>query len=270
MFVIYNFDTIRQEDFAPDPLNRSFMYGDSIFETMILKNGKIKYLDDHLERLFHGLKVLDIMLPARFTGTFLNESAAALAQLNDHTSYARIKLQVWRKSGGLIIPAEQEGVFVITASNLTPPDSIKEAVAFFDGVRLSYTPYSAYKTGNMLPYILAGIQLKKTGKDDLILFNNHDAVTECVYSNIFWVKDHTVYTPTIDCGCIAGIMRKQIIRFLKEKNIPVYEGKFGRAELLSADLAFTSNVSGIAVIANIGNKKMQLSNALVEEIKNHV
>ncbi len=53
--------------------NRSFQYGDGIFETMLAENGKIKFLDDHLGRLTNGLSILNIEKPIVLTGQFLNE-----------------------------------------------------------------------------------------------------------------------------------------------------------------------------------------------------
>lgn len=268
MLVEYNFNKIGEEEFRINHLNRSFMYGDSIFETIIMKDGKVRFLEDHMERLKHGLNVLDISLPGLFTQSYLDNAIRELAAANQTGSHARIKLQVWRKSGGLIIASSAEGEFLLTVNELPPaPESEKDKVLFYDEVRLSFSPYSSNKTGNMLPYILAGRHLKRSGANDLILFNHGGHVTECVYTNIFWINGGVVYTPAISCGCIAGIMRKQVIGFLLRSNVVVKEGSFTREELLEAEAAFTCNVAGISAIRAIENKALQTGHALIGKIK---
>ncbi len=269
MLVYYNFDKLKQEDFHIDQHNRSFMYGDSVFETIVLKNGEIRFLEDHFQRLRHGLDVLGIKLPKKFSIEVWKAFILELAKDNQVETNARIKLQVWRKSGGLIMPAEEDGLFLLTVSPpVSSPKLEKEYVRVFDGVRLSYTPFSGNKTGNMLPYILAGKYLKQSGMDDLVLLNHENYVTECVYSNLFWIIGDKVFTPSIACGCIAGIMRKQIIRWLGDNHIALEEGKFPVEHLARADACFTSNVSGISVINNLEGKKMNSHHHVVENLKN--
>jgi branched-subunit amino acid aminotransferase/4-amino-4-deoxychorismate lyase len=268
MFVNYNFQSIKQEDFHLNHLNRSFMYGDSVFETILIRDSQIRFLSDHIQRLKKGLDILGIHPVEELSVALLENHIMALAKANQLETNARVKIQVWRKSGGLLIPEKEEGDMLITVN---PPGksqpSVKEKVIIYDGIRLSYTPFSGNKTGNMLPYILAGKYLKHSGMDDLVLLNHELFVTECVYTNLFWIKDNTVFTPSLNCGCIAGIMRKQIIAWFAQNNISFEEGQFLKVELLNADAVFTSNVSGISAVKNLEGKNMDISHRIITELQ---
>jgi len=71
---------------------------------------------------------------------------------------------------------------------------------------------SAFKTLNALPYVLAGNYRKQLGVDEVILLDTHGHLAECVASNLFWLKDGMLYTPSLNTGCIGGIIRQQFFR----------------------------------------------------------
>ena len=62
-----------------------------------------------------------------------------------------------------------------------------------------------------LPYVMAGIEKQNRGLDDLIILSTKDHVSECIASNIFWLRKGTIYTPSLRSGCIEGIRRAQLI-----------------------------------------------------------
>jgi branched-subunit amino acid aminotransferase/4-amino-4-deoxychorismate lyase len=113
MKCIYNFQ-LAEETMVSLPLqNRAFQYGDGLFETMRFQEGRILFLEDHLQRLSTGLEVLQMKLPADFTMHYVAEAIAQLVEVNQ-LSKARIRLQVWRKSGGLYTPSQKEAEFYIS------------------------------------------------------------------------------------------------------------------------------------------------------------
>ena len=79
-------------------------------------------------------------------------------------------------------------------------------------------------------------------------------MTECATSNIFFVKDKIVYTPSIDCGILNGIMRDKIISLLDNIKINVVESKITLKEALIFDEAFlTNSLMGIMAIKSLGD-----------------
>ncbi len=258
MKAIFNFTAVEtdQPDWFPGGWpNRAFQYGDGLFETMILQNGGIRFLADHFQRLTLGMQALDMILPAGFTAGYLQNSILQLAQTGGLGGNARLRLQVWRKPGGLYTPDSREASFLLTAQPLTPPTvSVKEKVVFYEDVRLVHSAISGFKTTSALPYVMAGIARKKAAADDAILLDVHGHVAECVASNLFWLKDGALFTPGLESGCVAGIMRKNSIFQMRQTSVPVHEGLFTKAGLLAADAVFCCNVAGIQSIKTIDGK----------------
>src|ERR1700743_2434155 len=83
------------------PENRGLRYGDGLFETIKMTNGKLLFEDDHFARLWKGLTILQFDLPKHFSPENLQEQIVALAKKNEHTTSARIRLNVFRGDGGL-------------------------------------------------------------------------------------------------------------------------------------------------------------------------
>jgi 4-amino-4-deoxychorismate lyase len=266
-YLIYNNNFVAENNFVLSPFNRAFCYGDGLFETMVFKEGKLLFLEDHLYRIQEGLKELDISFPASLTKDFFHELITALVEKNNLHHNARIKLQVWRKQGGLISPESTEADYIILASEYKKTQEVKENAFVSEKIKLKASSLSKYKTLNFLPYIQAGIEKKKRNVDEIILTDNKGNVAEASSCNLFWGKSDMLFTPALETGCIEGIMRKQIIRFCEAEKIKVTEGLFPLSELMNAELVFTSNVSGLSLVSAINSKKIDTQYTLYQAIR---
>jgi 4-amino-4-deoxychorismate lyase len=267
MYLLFNNTLETEENFKISLSNRGFNYGDGLFESMIFQNHGILYLQDHYERIIGGMTALSIQIPEFFHPDTIQTSVQNLVSQNNIKDIVRIKILVHRKSGGLYTPASEEADITITAAPAQPAVAVKATALFYDEIKLFPSVISQYKTCNALPYVLASIARKKKGADEMVLLDTEDHIAECTNSNIFWIKDNTVYTPSLDTGCIDGIKRKQIFKFLKQHQINYKVGRFSKNEFLSADLIFTSNVTGTSVIEKIEGKVFKTSGELYEAIK---
>lgn len=254
MILIYNGKELNETEFHVGCDNRAFTYGDGVFETIIASPHKISFLTDHITRLTKGINALGMIAPAEINLSAIEKFIQSLITKNQIEKEARIKILVWRKSEGLFTPSGNESEFIITASSHTQPLPVKEKVLFYKDIRLVHSPVSRFKTLSSLPYVMAGIAKTTLQADDLILFDTEDHVAECLISNIFWIKDEKVFTPSIETGCKEGIMRKQILDYLNKSNIKWEEGKFRKEDLLQANLIFTSNVAGIIPLRKVEDK----------------
>lgn len=266
MYLFFNNKLLADKEFNISASNRSFNYGDGVFETMAFKNGEVNYLNDHFERLTAGAAALSISLPSYFDSVYLDKSIKLLLE-GLSLSEARIKLHVWRKPGGLFAPLDNSADFLITAGELKQTKNIKKKVGFFDSVPKVFSAVSSYKTCNALPYILAAAEAQNQGLDDVILLDVCDNISECTTSNIFWEKDTVIYTPSLQSACINGVMRKQLLSFFKQKGITCEEGLYGREWVERAELVFTSNIGGISCIEHIENRTYSTTSSLFELIK---
>jgi 4-amino-4-deoxychorismate lyase len=252
--VVYNFALLPPEQLPIILNDRAFTYGDGLFETIIYNSGQIRFWPSHFRRLRSGMEALGLLLPEGFTMIALEEQMQQLLQANQLTRTARLRLQVWRKPGGWYTPASGEINYLITAQECSPPQlSAKQQVFFYEEVRLHASAISAYKTCNALPYVLAGIAKSRANADDMILLDMAGHLSECIASNLFWWKQDIFYTPSLQAGCVAGVMRERLIQYMQEEGRGVREGLFGKGALWDADGVFCCNVAGIQWIKQVGN-----------------
>lgn len=206
-------------------------------------------------------------LPATFTKKYLEQSIHELVKKNELGKNARVKLMAWRKWGGAYVPDSREAEFLLSTHPFQSPASITKSAGFYEDFRLGYSPVSAFKTLNSLPYIMAGIAMKERKHEDMILLGTHSRIVECIYSNIFWIKGKTVFTPSLESGCVNGVGRQQLLKKLEAEKITYEEGTYSKDDLLEADVVFTSNVTGIKVIKAVESTGFRTEHPVVDKLK---
>ncbi len=255
MFLVYNSDILTETDYQVSLHDRAFQYGDGFFETLRYERNQLWFWPDHYARLLTGLKVLHLQLPNNTTETTVYGAISDLLTANGLTDQpARIKIQVWRQAGGLYTPATNHANILITARPGQPFAVGERATAgICANIRVTYSPWSAIKTLNSLPYVLAGIDKKERGLDEIILLSASpdNALAECQASNLFWFDAGVLHTPTVETGCINGILRQHILQKALTVGQPVAVGFYHPSRLATAEAVFSCNVNGIHWIRSI-------------------
>ena len=227
------------------PDNRGLRYGDGLFETMKMIQGKLVFGDEHFARLWNGLKLLQFELPRHFTPEMLHQQILSLAEKNGHTNSARIRLQIIRGDGGLYDAKNHIPGYIIQTWLL--PEEQGEwnsnglVIGTYDTVKKSCDVTSNFKHNNFLPYVLAALEAKSRKWDDAVLLNNYSRICDTTIANIFMVKDQVISTPPLTEGCVAGIIRKAIIKGLPEKSWQIVEQELTLDQLFTADELFLTN-----------------------------
>ncbi len=253
MIVSYNFKFEKQQAATVSVLDRGFAYGDGLFETLAFRNSNILNFKDHLRRLKTGMYALKFEGVEGLQRDVVKQQLLRLVKKNNIKTDARLKIQVWRKPGGLYTPHNLSCNILMMATPLeTEPEAMGLKLGFSKEVTLYPSPLSRFKTCNALPYVLASIERKQSDCDDLILTDYRGHVAECTASNIFWVSKGQVYTPGLKTGCVAGVTRKNIIKKLRRRGFKVNKVRVSASTLLSADHVFTSNAAQVAHICCIG------------------
>ncbi len=258
MFVFFDGKILETDQVKLDLNNRSFRYGDGLFETIRMFNYELPFLDKHLERLKMGLSVLHISVEEDFWKN-IEQNLKSLAKKNN-TPNARLRLMVFRKGGGLYAPeTNASNVFIECKSLDTDSFAWNEKgleIGFYEDVKIQPSIISPYKSNNCLPYILAAIYQKNKKLDECILFNEKGNVADCIYNNLFIVKDNQVFTPKISDGGVAGTMRASIIEILKNENQEVHLKSINKKDLLEADEIFLTNaIRGIQPVCSLLGKE---------------
>ena len=237
--------------------DHSYRYGDGLFETMKLGKGDILFKDLHFERLYSGLKILKFNVPTLFIKQSIEEQVKALCKKNNCENLARIRLSVSRGSGGLYDcdnklsyliecwPLEQKGL-----------NQIGLIIDIFPDAKKSIDIFSNLKSANYLPYVMAAIWAKENKLNDALILNQHGRICDSTIANVFWVKDNKIFTPPLNEGCVAGVMRKRILEsaILNPDHL-VQENILTEDILLQADEVFLTNViTGIRWVKECRNK----------------
>ncbi len=243
-FFIYNNTFYPVSTAVITPENRSLRYGDGLFETMKMVNGKIMNKDFHFERLFHGLHLLKFDIQKSFTKNFIEKKIQELVAKNKHENVVRIRLMIVRGNGGIFDPENLFPNYIIESWALAEEMQLNEnglIIDVFPDARKSYDIFSNIKSNNYLPYVMAGLYAKENKLNDCIMLNTHNRVCDTVIANIFILEGSKIYTPPLEEGCVAGIMRRWMLEKFDLKDYKVIEKKLSVDDLLNADEFFLTN-----------------------------
>lgn len=242
--------------------SRGVRFGDGLFETMKLKQGKLILSNEHFARLWKGLHILQFEIPKHFTPENITETILKLAKKNGHENAARVRLTIIRGPGGLYDPISQLPEYIIETWPLPAANESLNSnglvLGIYEEVKKSCDILSNLKHNNFLPYAMAAGFAKKEKWNDAIVLNTYGHVCETTIANLFLVKNDTVYTPALSEGCIAGIMRSQLVDELKTAGISCIQKEISTQELLTADEVFlTNSIYNLRWVQRIGEKEYQ-------------
>ena len=270
-FFIYNNQFFRTGVPVITSQNRSFRYGDGIFETMQMHEKKILHLDFHFDRLFAGMKLLQMHLPVFFTVTYFTNTVNKLLAKNFILQNARIRLTVFRGEEPIYNMENNQANFIIETFSLPEKIALNEkglVIDLFEDGLKSCDKFSNIKSNNYLISLMALRFASKNNLDEAIVLNSFQRVCESSIANIFIVKNNVLFTPALSEGCVAGVMRRWMLENLPLRNIKIEESQLSLEDLLSADELFlTNSIQPVRWIKHFRNKIY--SNEKVKEIFNY-
>lgn len=258
-YCIYNGHVISLYEPAISFSNRAFRYGDSLFESIRYTNGKIMFLADHVKRIKLSMTTLRMNVPAEFTSGNIEHLILHLLEQNDIKQDARIRLTVFRNEGGFYTPDTNDISFLIETEILdTTGYQLNQKGLWVDvyaEIKKQINKISNLKTGSALLYVMAGITKTSLKLDDCLLVNDNGNIIESISSNIFVVKNGTLYTSPISDGCVDGVMRKQILDIAAQNKILTFEQTLTVHTLTNGDEVFLTNaIKGIQWVGQFKNK----------------
>lgn len=259
-FVTFNDDIVDAEQALLRPTNRGFKFGDGIFESMRMCNGKIQFADAHADRLKAAMKVIKLDGYALFDEYFLRQKTEELARRNRFGANARFRLTVYREGEGLYTPASNKPGYLLEATALTSPtyelNQRGLIIDVYDEITKPINKLSNFKTTNALLYVMAGLFQKQHQLDEAMLLNQQGLLCESTSSNVFVVFEDQIYTPSLAEGCVAGVMRGAVLTLAKVHDIPVIEAQINPQILMQADEVFVTNAAtGIRWVMGYGRKR---------------
>lgn len=253
--------------------NRSFKFGDGLFESMRMINNKLQFADLHADRLIAGMKALKMEGYTLLDDYFLRQKTADLVKKNKVNGNVRFRLSVYRGGAGVYTPEINKVGYVLEGIplktnqyDLNPKGLI---IDVFDEMTKSVNKLSNFKTSNALLYVLAGIFKTQNRLDECIILNQHGFLCESISSNIFIVYNKQIYTPALTEGCVGGVMRTAIMQLAKMNNIQLIEAQINPEILKEAEEVFITNATqGIQWVMGYGRKRYfnEMSKFLVAKL----
>lgn len=223
-------------------------YGYSLFETIRYQACEAQNLEAHYERLRGSAKALDIVFDKQYE-VFEKEVLEAIRASNQQKGVIRYQLSKdGMKSLSQIQVKENRYVKSMydRGFKLCVSDVVKSSGSFL--IR--------HKSSNYLENLLVLKQAKAEDYDEALFLNEKSYITEGTYTNLFYIKENTVYTPELKCGLLKGTMRTQVIEVLEQNGVTLIEGAFPLKELQAADAVFVTNaLMGVMPVHEIRDTK---------------
>ena len=247
--------------------NRGYKFGDALFETLKVLQGKILFWEDHYFRLMASMRILRMEIPMHFTMEFLqNEIIKTLEANNLINASARVRLNIDRGEGGRYLPKTTSISYSIVVELLNADlyeFSVYKTyrVDLFKDYYVSADLLSTLKTNNKVINVIGSIYAMENQLDNCLLLNTNKNVVEALNGNLFLVKNNVIKTPPLSDGCLKGILRKQIIEIIRlMDDYEIIESSISPFELQKADELFITNVIlGIQPISNYRKKEFSKS-----------
>ena len=254
MLVFLNGEFVPEETAAVSVLDRGFLYGDGLFETMRVFAGQPFRWLQHMNRLERGAEFLCIRLP--FDADAQRRIAEDLmARNNLRDCVLRLTLSRGIGQRGYSPRAAKTPTFVMTLHAAPPIDPRNPPR--WRAIRSSFRmptndPLSAFKTANKLTQVLARAEADAARVEEALLLNGREEVVGASAANLFWVEDSGVCTPALKTGALPGVTRAVVLELCANLKVAVREVSAALDRVREARGVFlTNSVAGIVEVAEI-------------------
>lgn len=262
MLCIVNGQLVPAEAATVSVADRGFLYGDGLFETLLVYHGRPIAWPEHFERLARGAAFLGIPLPC------LRRAMWAWVQRlirENQMPEGALRLQLSRGVGargysprGAGPPTLVMTIHPLPEGDLRHPPSVRVVTA---SVPLPVNdPLTPFKTCNKLPHILARAEAEQAGADEALLLNAVGWVGTASSANLFWIRGNTLSTPPVRSGALAGVTRQFVKRLASAVGLGFREQDAPAEWLLDADGVFlTSSLRGLVDVAMLDGHPLRTS-----------
>ncbi len=226
-----------------------YLVGDGVWEAVRLHQGKLVFLELHLDRLWQGAATIGMDL--KMTREELTEKIRKTIDANNMHNQVHVRFMFTR---GIKKTPSQDPRLTISGPNLViiaehkkASESQKEngVTLFTSTVRRGSPDYLDPRLNchSKLHEVQALIQAIEAGADEALMLDINGFVSTCNATNFFIVKDDEVWTSTGQY-CMNGITRANVIRICKEKDIVVHQKNFSLFDVYGANEAFVTGTFG--------------------------
>lgn len=240
------------------PRDRGLHYGDGFFTTARIENGAIVFWQDHVQRLIDSANRL------HFPSLDINTIESHFNRLPQS---GVIKILITRGEGqrGYAVPNNSSSQCFLFVTEQSNPAELQRINVTYCKTPISInSALAGIKHNQKLEQVLAQQELKGTdfreglmgcesaGEGGVNKINHWICAT---HHNFFLAIDNCIVTPIIERAGVEGIMRKNVMRWLKQNDVTVKECHVTKDMIDNADEMFlTNSVKGIQSVASVENK----------------
>lgn len=229
--------------------DRSFCYGDGLFETFRIHNGRAFQLDAHLARLNCSADALGFKIP--FTVDDIEDHIDALVSECDMPeAMARINLSRGVGQRGYSPRGINEPTYAFalhSAPDVNPGRPIAWRMKTSSYLWNQNDPLLRHKTASRLTNVLAKAEAEENAYDDAFFVNLDGNIVEATCANVFWLEGNQVLTPPLSAGALPGITREVILQIAKDLGYQTVETDLKLERMKMVDGAFMT-LSSLGVI----------------------
>jgi len=239
--------------------DRGLAYGDGVFETLLVRKGRPRFLDAHLARLSKGCARLRIPFAALRELRADIEAAVALAP-----PLAVLKIVVTRGSAvrrGYAADGAETPRRIVSLWTTVPLESGAGVMLARTSVRAADQPTLAgIKHLNRLENVLAAGEARAAGAFDALMLGGDDRLVSGAMSNVFLVRAGVLSTPLIDRAGVAGVMRGIVLRECAVLGLTVTQKNLMLEDLFGAGEVFVTNARvGVVPVLSVGEHSFDMN-----------
>ena len=241
-------------------LDRGFLFGEGVYETLRTYNRRPFLLDRHLVRLRASAERIALEPPlddAAFTARIL-----ATMRSVDAPGERSIRLLLTRGAGelgyGLANCPTPTVVVIVRPHAETPAAVTEQGIAVVRSSILRNHPRALsprIKSNNLLNNALAMQEALRAGAAEALMRNHRGELAECAQSNVFLVRGGAALTPPLDAGILEGVTRNFVFEVGASAGIPVREETLRPGDIEAADELFvTSTTREVQAVTRVDGK----------------
>lgn len=273
MYVFLNDRLVKANEAKIQAVSDGLFYGAGCFETLKVYQGQFLHLNQHIERLHKGIQYLTGNDQHRISEKEIRKNILNLIDQNKLLQVnSKVRIQVLLEGRfGYSQPSESnlKLMFLITSMKLDA-NEVKPVSLATTNIRVvpSACKPAHIKLSNMLHYRQAGIDAKQQGADDALMFTTGGTIAETSIANLFWEKNGVVYTPSVQCDILPGIMRGILIGLIDKLGYECKLSAFPRSSIDDANQVWiTNSVREINWVGSIDGNRYKTDTELSSKLK---
>lgn len=234
---------------AVSPLDRGFLFGEGVYETLRTYNRHPFLLNRHLARLRASADLISLRVP-HDDDEYRDRLLETMAGLSDKKSELYLRILLTRGVGDLTYDPNTcptPTVMMMARPYVeTPTKTVDRGIKIVLSSIVRNHPQALnprIKSNNLLNNALAMQEAIRAGADEALMCNYRGEIAECAQSNIFIVRDGIAQTPSLDTGLLEGVTRNFVFEVGEAANIPVRETILLPADLTQADEIFITGTT---------------------------